>query len=114
MVTGNGADTEAAFKNCAPFIKCTNYINDGHIDDAENIDIAAPIYNLIEYSDNYSHTSGRLWQFKRDEPPVTNDGNPDNVTTSNSTSFKSRSSIVGKTAADGANGTVNGAKVAFD
>ena len=32
-----------------------------------NINIAMPMYNLIEYSDNYSNTSGRLWQFKRDE-----------------------------------------------
>ena len=39
---------------------------------------------LIEYSDNYSDTSGSLWYFKRDESPVTNDGNPDNVTIANS------------------------------
>ena len=45
-------------------------------------------YNLIEYSDNYSDT---LWQFKRDESPVTNAGNPDNVSTANSTSFKYKS-----------------------
>ena len=47
-----------------------------------------PMYNLIEYSDNYSDTSESLWQFKRDESPVTNDGNSDNVTAANSTSFK--------------------------
>ena len=43
-----------------------------------------PIYNLIEYSDNYSNTSGSLWQFKRDEIP---DNNAD-LTISNSKSFK--------------------------
>ena len=38
-----------------------------------------PMYNLIEYSDNYSDTSGSLWQFKRDESPVTAVGNPNHV-----------------------------------
>ena len=37
------------------------------VDEAEFIDIAMPMYNLIEYSDNYFDTSGNLWQFKRDE-----------------------------------------------
>ena len=48
---------------------------------------------MIEYSDSYSDTSGSLWQFKRDESPVTNDGNPNNVTTNNSTSLKYKSSF---------------------
>ena len=51
------------------------------------------MYNLIEYSDNYSDTSGSLWQFKRDESPVTNAGNNDNISTANSTSFKYKSSF---------------------
>ena len=51
------------------------------------------MYNLIEYSDNYSDTSGSLWQFKRDESPVTNAGNNDNIPTANSTSFKYKSSF---------------------
>ena len=38
-----------------------------------------PMYNLIEYSDNYSDTPGSLWHFKRDEQSM-NDGNPANVT----------------------------------
>ena len=42
-----------------------------------------PMYNLIEYSNNYSDTSGSLWQFKRDESPLTNDGNSDNVSINN-------------------------------
>ena len=46
------------------------------------------MYNLIEYSDNYSDTSGSLWQFKRDESPVTNAENPDNISVDNSISFK--------------------------
>ena len=51
------------------------------------------MYNLIEYSDNYSDTSGSSWQFKRDESPVTNDGNLGNVSTANSKSFKYKSSF---------------------
>ena len=49
-----------------------------------------PVYNLINYSDNYSDTLGNLWQFKRDES-VTNAGNPDNVSTASSISFKYKS-----------------------
>ena len=52
-----------------------------------------PIYNLIEYRDNYPDNSGSLWQFKRDESPATNAGNPGNVSTANSTSFKYKSSF---------------------
>ena len=49
-----------------------------------------PMYNLIEHSDNYSDTSGSLWQFERDEQNM-NNGNPADVTTNNSTSFKYKS-----------------------
>ena len=56
-----------------------------HIDTAEDIDITMPIYNLIEYDDNYSDTPGNLWQFNRDESSGTKDENPDNVNTNNST-----------------------------
>ena len=44
------------FKNCAPFTKCISRINNTDIDNAQDIDIAMPMYNLIEYSDNYSKT----------------------------------------------------------
>ena len=70
LVTGSinvaGADnnTKVVLKNCAPFKKCTAEINETHIDEATHINIAMPMYNLIEYRDNYSDTSGRLWQFK--------------------------------------------------
>ena len=45
------------------------------VDKAEYIDIIMPMYNLIEYSDNYSKTSGRLWQYCKDIPVVNNDAN---------------------------------------
>ena len=54
-------------------------INDVFVDKANHIYIAMPMYNLIEYSGNYSDTSGSLWQFKRDEVPTNNaDLNIDN------------------------------------
>ena len=64
-VTGGEVNTKVAFKNCAPFKRCIREINKTFIDDAEHIDITMPMYNLIEYSDNYSDTLGSLWQFKR-------------------------------------------------
>ena len=73
LVTGNitaapnNAATQVVFKNCAPFEKCRTEINETFIDEATHINITMPMYNLIEYSDNYSDTSGSLWYFKRDE-----------------------------------------------
>ena len=49
-------DEGVAFKNCAPFINCISEINNAQIDNAKDIDIVMPMYNLIEYSDNYSKT----------------------------------------------------------
>ena len=63
------ANTRLALRNCAPFTKCNLEINDEHVDTAENLDIAMPMYNLIEYSDNYQDSSATLYQYKRDEPP---------------------------------------------
>ena len=74
-VTGIAADTNVAFKNCAPFTKCGTHINDEHIEISDNFDIVMPMYNLIEYSDNYADSSGSLYQFKRDESPMNNAGN---------------------------------------
>ena len=62
------------------------------------------INNLIEYSDNYSGTSGSLWQFKRDEQPINNNGGFINPTAENFSSFKCKSNLNGDLVADGANG----------
>ena len=70
-----------------------------------------PMYNLIEYSDNYSDTSGSLWQFKRDEQPVNNDGAFISITAENSSSFKCKSNFIGDTNADGANRKKDGVKI---
>ena len=91
--SGINAHAKVAFKNCAPFTKCIIHINDELVDGANNVYIIMTMYNLIEYSNNYSDTSGSLWQFKRDKSPVTVAGNPDKVSTANSTSFKYKSSF---------------------
>ena len=49
-------------------MNCKSGINNTEIDNAKDIDILMAMYNLIEYSDNYSKTSGSLWQYYRDEP----------------------------------------------
>ena len=93
-VTGGDANTKVAFKNCAPFRKCRTEINETFIDEAEHINIAMPMYNLIEYSDNYSDTSGSLWQFKRDEIEDVDLVVNDNHISNNSLSFKYKSSYI--------------------
>ena len=60
-VTGHDNNTKVAFKNCAPFKDCRTEISDTFVDYADYINITMPMYNLIEYSDNYSDTSGSLW-----------------------------------------------------
>ena len=77
-----------AFKNCAPFINCISEINNTQVDNAKDIDIVMPMYNLIEYSDNYAKAFGSLWQYYRDEP---------NGDLEKSESFKSKIKITGKT-----------------
>ena len=63
-------DKGVIFKSCAPFIKCISIINNTEIDNAKDIDIAMPMYNLVEYSDNYSKTYGSLWQYYKDSESV--------------------------------------------
>ena len=58
------------------------------------------MYNLIQYSDNYSDTSGIIWQSKRDESRINNAGNTGNASLNNSSPFKYKSNILGKPAAD--------------
>ena len=53
-VAANNTNKKVIFKNCAPFTKCISKINNTQIDNAQYIDIVMPMYNLIEYSDNYS------------------------------------------------------------
>ena len=101
---GEGADAAArhaderdkgvAFKNCASFTNCISEINNTQVDNAKDINIVMPMYNLIEYSDNYAKTLGSLWQYFRDEPDDNND-------VDQSKSFKSETKTTGKTPNNG-------------
>ena len=56
----NDTNKKLIFKNFAPFTRCISKINNTEKDNAQFIDIVMPMYNLIEYSENYSKTSGSL------------------------------------------------------
>ena len=86
------ANTRLALKYCAPFGKCNLEINDEHVDTAENLDIVMPMYNLIEYSDNYQDSLATLYQYKRDESP---DDIANNLAQNNSTSFDYKIKLLG-------------------
>ena len=102
IITGAGNDDATkqidernkgvTIKNCAPVSICKSRINHIDIDNTQDIDIVMPRYNLIEYSDNYSKTSGSLSQYCKDNPS-------NNM--SDSESFKSKVKITGKTPNDG-------------
>ena len=78
-----------AVKNSAPFTNCISKINGVKIDNAEDLNILIPMYNLLEYSKNYRKTTGSLWNYYRDEPsdPLSSDFK----------SFKYKKSITGNT-----------------
>ena len=59
--SANDNDRKVIFKNYAPFTNCISEINNTQIDNAKDIDIVMPMYNLTEYSDNYARTTGSLW-----------------------------------------------------
>ena len=80
-----------AVKNCSMFRSCISELNNTQISNCKDIDIVMPMYNLIEYIDNYANTSGRLWQYYRDEAS-------DNL--KDSESFKNKVKITGKTPLD--------------
>ena len=98
------AATQVAFKNCATFEKCSTEIDGTLVDEANFINITTPMYNLIEYSDNYSDTSGSLWGFKSDEI----DNNAYVSNDDNALSFKYKASNIGNKEN---NGTKNGVKI---
>ena len=80
-------DKKLIFKNCARFTDCINEINSTQVDVTKNLDFVMLMYNLIECNNNYSKTSGSLWEYYRDEP---------NDTFTDSKSFRSMVKITGK------------------
>ena len=85
-------------KNNAPFVSCMTKINNEFIEDADDLDIVMPIYNLLEYSKNYRKTIGSLYNYYRDE--LSDDNNPynfPNTNVVNSSAFKYKNKITGNT-----------------
>ena len=80
---------ELHIKTNVPFINCIPKINCVQIDNADNLDVVMPVYNLFEYSKNYTKPTGNLWNYYRDELS--------NPLSSNSESFKYKTSITGNT-----------------
>ena len=98
----NERNKKLTFKNNSPFKSCISKINSTCIDNAEDLDIAMPMYNLLEYSDNYSKTSRSLWNYYRDEindsaneNNGTNDYRINNNKITISKSFEYKTKIIG-------------------
>ena len=94
----NAYNKKLAFKNNAPFVSCILKINKTIIDNAEDLDVVMSMHNLLEYSKNYSKTTGSFWNYYRDEPNSGLGGNNNNVNYSikDSKSFDYKTSITGK------------------
>ena len=100
--TVNNINKKVIFKNCAPFTNCINEINNTQIDNAKDVDIVMPMYNLSQYSDNYAKTSGSLWQYCKDIPARKNNNEIEEFTEGNTTdSFNFKAKITGQTGNDG-------------
>ena len=96
----SNANRNVIFKNCAPFTICISEINNTLVDyrHATDIDIVMPMYNLIEYGDNYSKTSGSLLQYSKDIPAVNNNNGIVDFTNTNFTdSFNFKAKMTGQT-----------------
>ena len=90
------------FENCAPFTNCISEINNTQVDNAKDIYIVMPMYNLIECSDNYAKASGSLWQYCLDIPALDNNNAVVDFTENNLTdSFSFKVKITGQTGDDG-------------
>ena len=93
----NNTNKKVIFKNCAPFTDCISKINNTQVDNAKDIDIVMPMYNVIEYSDHYSKTSRSLWQYCNGIPAVNNNGDIVDFNGANATdSFNFKSKITGQ------------------
>ena len=82
------------FKKNAPFINSISKINGIKVDNAEDLDVVIPVYNLLEYSENYKKTTGSLWNYYRDEPSSGTDANNIIHSILNSESFDSKANFM--------------------
>ena len=100
----NRRNKKLTFKNNAPFRSCISKINNTFVDNAEDDATVKPLYNLLEYSDNYSMASGSLWNYYRDEVNDYANENVNNFRISNKTtagkSLAYKTKIIEKMPAD--------------
>ena len=102
----NKRNKKLTFKNNVLFRSCISKINNTFIDNVEDLDTVMPMYNLLEYSGDYSMTWGRLWNYFRDEINDSVNENNDagnyrmNNKTMTSKSFAYRTKIIGRTPND--------------
>ena len=102
----NNTNKKAIFENSAAFTNCISEINNTQVDNTKDMDIVMSKYNLTEYSNNYSKTSGSLWQYCKDIPAVDNNNAIVNFAENNLTdSLNFKEKMTGQT---GDNGTENG------
>ena len=92
-------------KNNAPFVSCITRINGELIEDAEDLDIVMPMYNLLEYSKNYRKSLGSFYNYYRDELGG-NDNNNDNTVNSNTFRYKNKITCNTYNVAAGAGGYI--------
>ena len=89
---------DVVLKNNAPFISCISKINGVLIENAKDLDVVMPMYNLLQFRKNYRKTTGSLWNYYRDELIYEEpDGNGPNKNAINSKSFKYKTIITGYT-----------------
>ena len=99
--------TQAAFKNCTPFTKCITYTDGTTIDDAEDLDLVMLMYNLLEYSSNYSDTCSSWFNSKDKAIDFADIANNDNVK-----SLQYKAKLLGGTVTNGLNGVLRDTAIA--
>ena len=97
ITSAHNNTTQVAFKNCVPLTKCITKIDGTTIDNGEDLDLAMPMYNLIEHNSNFSDTAGSLWFYSKDEATNFNANIADN---DNFKSFSYRGRLLQSTLAD--------------
>ena len=109
VTTAHNIPTQVAFKNCAPFIKCITNIDGTTINDAKDLDLVMPMYNLIEYSSNYFVQKISLWFYSKDEVTIFNA----DIANDNFKSFEYKAKLLGNTVADTANAILRNTVIAL-
>ena len=97
----NNSNEKVIIKNCASFSDCMTEINNTQVDNSKGIVLVMSVYNLMEYSNNYSKKSGSLWQHYRDESALNAAGVIDFRDADNSVLFQFKQKITGETGNDG-------------